>query len=207
MKKQARDFSSEAASWDNPGRVSLANDIAAAIQAEAAITPETRALDFGCGTGLLTLALQPAVRSIEGIDSAAGMLDVLREKIHVQGLPNVTAQHLNIEQGGVIQGAYDLIVSSMTMHHIQNIAPLLAQFYNVLSPGGQLCIVDLDLDGGLFHEDNTGVYHYGFDRTQMAQLFADAGFLTVQTRDAAERLRPVPGGSRRFTMFLTIGHK
>ena len=57
----------------------------------------------------------------------------------------------------------------MTLHHIPDVARLLAEFRNVLKPGGRLCIADLDSDGGRFHEDSTGVFHPGFDRAVLVQ--------------------------------------
>ncbi len=50
-------------------------------------------LDFGCGTGLLTLHFQPLARSVTGLDSSPGMLDALKAKIRDQNLANVKARH------------------------------------------------------------------------------------------------------------------
>jgi SAM-dependent methyltransferase len=57
-----RDFDQEAAKWDQvPGRVKVARDIAQSILREIILTTDMDVLDFGCGTGLLTFALQPFV--------------------------------------------------------------------------------------------------------------------------------------------------
>jgi len=70
------------ATWDeNPGRVKLARDIADSMINNLPITRDMNAMDFGCGTGLLTVRLQSLVRSITGIDSSQGMLDILNRKI------------------------------------------------------------------------------------------------------------------------------
>ncbi len=77
MEVEKRDFDKEAAGWDeHPGKVKLANDIAGAIGNHIVLTPNMDVLDFGCGTGLLTFQLQPLIRSITGVDSSQGMLDV-----------------------------------------------------------------------------------------------------------------------------------
>jgi cyclopropane fatty-acyl-phospholipid synthase-like methyltransferase len=58
-------FDAEAASWDrNPGRVKVAYDIAEAISDEKILTPDMDILEFGCGTGLLTVLLSPRVHSV-----------------------------------------------------------------------------------------------------------------------------------------------
>ena len=57
---EKRDFSAQAGSWDdNPVRVKLAQDVADAIIASVKITSDTHVFDFGCGTGLVALALSP----------------------------------------------------------------------------------------------------------------------------------------------------
>lgn len=80
------DFEKEATVWDvEPRRVKLAQDVAEAIIRELKPTQDLDVLDFGCGTGLVTLRLQPLVRSITGLDSSPAMLAVLRDKVEKQG--------------------------------------------------------------------------------------------------------------------------
>jgi len=209
MSKQKRDFDKVAASWDqNPARIKLAEDVARAIAGQVRLTRDMDVLDFGCGTGLLTLQLQPKVRSIVGVDSSEGMLGVFQVKIAQAKLTNVEARRLDPDKGQVLSGRFDLVVSSMTLHHVPNVAPLLAQFRRVLKPTGCLCVADLDLDGGRFHEDRTGVFHPGFDRPALEEAFRDAGFDDVRSLTAAEVLKPAAGGETgRFTVFLIIGQQ
>jgi SAM-dependent methyltransferase len=186
----------------------MANDIADAITCEIMLTTGMDVLDFGCGTGLLSLHFQPLVRSVTGVDSSPGMLGVLAAKIRERGLANVTTCYLDLDRGDVLEGSYGLIASSMTLHHIREIQPLLDLFYKVTAPGGYLCIADLDLDDGQFHGGNNyGVFHDGFDRAELRQMFNTAGFSDVRHRTAATVVKPVPGGTRSFTVFLMIGRK
>ena len=204
-----RDFDQEAANWDQvPERVKLAQDIAQSMIKEITLTPDMDVLDFGCGTGLLTFALQPFVRSITGVDSSPGMLDVFKTKIKEQNLSNVKANCLDLDKGDVLEGSYHLIVSSMTLHHVKNISPLLKQFYSILLPSGQLAIADLDLDDGDFHGNNNGVFHFGFNREELRLIFMDVGFQNIQTHQAADIEKPVGDGkSRIFTIFLMTARK
>jgi 2-polyprenyl-3-methyl-5-hydroxy-6-metoxy-1,4-benzoquinol methylase len=209
MGTDKRDFDKAAANWDEqPVRVQMANDVAAAISRQVVLRPDMEVLDFGCGTGLLTLQLAPQVKSITGVDSSRGMLNVLGAKIARQKLANVQTLLLDLEAGDALPDRYDLIVSNMTLHHIREVGPLLDRFYQALSPGGHLCLSDLDLDDGLFHDDNQGVFHSGFDRAALRQAFADAGFEDVQDTTAAEVTKPTRLGElRRFTIFLMTGVK
>ncbi|HPC85629.1 MAG TPA: class I SAM-dependent methyltransferase [Smithellaceae bacterium] len=208
MDNTKRNFDEEAARWDlNPARVKLASEIGRAILGEIPLTPDKDVLDFGCGTGLLTLALQPYVRSITGVDSSRGMLDVLNRKISERNLTNVITRYVNLDQGDVLSGAFHLTVSSMTLHHIRDVGPLLKQFHRILNPFGCLCIADLDEEGGRFHASNEGVFHFGFDRQKLAGQFEEAGFQNVRTVQAASVEKPAAGGMQTYTVFLTIGMK
>lgn len=204
-----RNFDQEAASWDQvPRRVKVAQDIAHSMIQEITLTPDIDVMDFGCGTGLLTFSLQPFVRSITGVDSSQGMLDVFKTKIKEQNLNNVKAEFIDLDNGDVLTGSYHLVVSSMTLHHIKNIAPLLEQFYSILLPSGQLAIADLDLDDGQFHSNNEGVFHSGFNREDLHTMFIDIGFRDVQHLTAAQVEKPVGDDrTRLFSLFLITGRK
>ena len=136
------------------------------------------------------------------------MLDIFNEKIAKQKVDNVSTVLVDLDKGDPLRGNYDLVVSNMTLHHIKEIGPLLAQLYDVIAPGSYLCISDLDLDGGQFHEDNTGVFHFGFDRAALQEDFLKVGFDDVHSINAAEMAKPsITGEMRRFSIFLMIGRK
>jgi|SRR5665647_391357 len=203
MNVNKKDFDKEAANWDEtPGRVKLAHDIARAMMDIDIIKSDMNVLDFGCGTGLLTLQLQPLVRSITGVDSSAGMLEVLRSKIESHKLTNVRTQLLDVEAGDHLEGAYDLIVSSMTLHHIKDITGLFNQFQQIMNAHGYLCLADLDSDDGRFHTSNEGVFHFGFDRDNMRQTLEEAGFDVLDLQTAAEVIKEIPDGTHAFKIFL-----
>ena len=209
MNTEKRNFDKEAASWDEqPGRVKLAKDIAHAISKQIILTPDMNMMDFGCGTGLMTIQLQPFVRSITGVDSSQGMLDIFNMKIAKLKLNNVKALLVDLDKGDTLTGSYDLVLSNMTLHHIKDIEPLFRQFYKITVPAGYLCIADLDLDNGQFHKDNTGVFHFGFARPTLRKIFTEAGFYNIRDVDGAEVIKPnINGELRRFTVFLMTGQK
>jgi 2-polyprenyl-3-methyl-5-hydroxy-6-metoxy-1,4-benzoquinol methylase len=206
---ERKDFDKEAATWDqNPGRVKLADDVADSIIREIQPTGDMDILDFGCGTGLVTLRLQPFAKTITGADSSKGMLGVLQDKVSRSGLKNVKTQFVDFEKGERVAGTFHLVVSSMTLHHIHDPAPLFRQLHDLLNPGGILCISDLDKEDGSFHGDNTGVLHFGFDRQHLKGLLEKAGFREVRDVTAAAVEKEIEGkGKRTFTVFLIIGEK
>ena len=209
MGNEKWDFDKEASSWDkNPGRVSLANDIARAISDQKILNSNMDVLEFGCGTGLLTLRLRPLVRSITGVDSSRGMLGVLKAKIENQNLTNISTQYLDPTKDDVLKGSYHLIVCSMTLHHVREPRPLIGQFYRITAPHGYLCIADLDPEGGEFHGDNDTVFHCGFDRVGLRRTMMEAGFDDIRDTTAANVMKPIAdGGIRPFSVFLMTGWK
>lgn len=210
MNGQKRDFDKDAAAWDqNPIRVKLAQDVAKAIIEATHIDNSIEAMDFGCGTGLLTTILSPLVKFITGIDNSEGMLNGLKMKIDHLQLNNVDPRIMNIDQAGSFDKHYNLIVTNMTMHHIENIEKLLKMFYNALYANGSLCIADLDEEQGLFHENNMGVFHFGFNREHLKKLLDQTGFKQIEIKTAAKITKPVKPDSqlREFTIFLITGKK
>lgn len=209
MPDEKRDFNKDASTWDeDPGRVKLANDIADTLLEEVGLSPEMDVLDFDCGTGLVALRLSPLVRSVTGMDSSRGMLDILNAKIKKRNIDNVKTLYLDLDRGDVPDGRYNLVVSSMTLHHVKEIGPFLNQLYEVMAPEGFLCIADLDLDDGQFHSDNTGVFHFGFNREILRRAFVKAGLEDIRTLTAARVVKTTKTGeAQAFTVFLMVGCK
>ncbi len=206
---EQRDFDKEAAQWDEkPQRLKLAQDVADAIMKTVDLSKEMDVLDFGCGTGLVTLRLQPHVGNIVGADSSIGMINILEDKIKREELHNVRTQLVDFEKGESLAGMYDLIVSNMTVHHVPDTAPLFRLWHGLLKPQGRVCFADLDLEDGSFHSDNTGVHHMGFDRERLKKLLGVAGFSDVYDTTASVIIKDIEGGGKKeFPVFLISGRK
>ena len=208
MDESKRDFNKEAAVWDDdPVRVKLSEELARTLCAAVPVMPDMRVLDFGCGTGLMTLRIALRVAAVTGADTSQGMLDVLTAKAAAVGL--VTVRPFLIGPGGALPGeTYDLVMSSMTLHHVEDIPALLRAFHARLVPGGWLCIFDLEPDGGQFHANPAGVFHNGFDRGALRKQFGAAGFKSVASVRTAHVTKPGRDGVvRTFPVFLMIGRK
>jgi trans-aconitate methyltransferase len=200
-------FDRAAATWDEqPARVVMAQSIAKAILAQVPVRPSMTAVDYGCGTGLVTLALQPAVARIIGVDSSPAMLAKLQEKTPALGVA-VETRLLDLEtQRPPEDVSPDLIVSAMTLHHIAEIPTLLRALHQWLRPGGYLALADLDTEDGSFHQDKTAVHHFGIDREWLAAQLTELGFRDVRAITAHVVERPDAAGTlRRYPVFLVSG--
>jgi ubiquinone/menaquinone biosynthesis C-methylase UbiE len=203
----ANHFDSKARQWDsNPVFVERAEKIAAAIRAEVALSTDMAALDYGSGSGLLSFPLKDELGHITCKDTSAGMLDVLREKITAQGVTNMTVRQTDLTADPLPDERYDLIYSSMTLHHIPDTDHILRVFRDLLTPGGHLCIADLDQEDGSFHGVEVEVHH-GFDRDALAALARAAGFADVRFRTVFEIVKQQESGERAFPVFLMTARR
>lgn len=175
------------------------------ILAEARPDREMRVLDYGCGTGLVSLFLAPHVRSVTGADNSPGMLDVLRRKIAESGIGNMDLLQLDLQYDRAPDAQYEMIVVSMAMHHIADLDRVLRAVYELTEPGGMLCLADLDLEPGTFHtrEAAESVHHHGFDREALKARLAAIGFRELKDATVATFQKPVEGGGEEtFSIFL-----
>jgi len=184
---ERRNFDAAALTWDEePRRVRLAADIAAAIRETVPLSADWDGMDYGCGTGLLTFNLASDLGSIVGMDSSQGMVDRLNARCVETGIRNAHGVRFDLEQGEMPPaGPFHLIASAMTLHHIPEIVPLLTSLRGLLHPGGWIALADLETEDGSFHEDRTGVFHHGFSREELETSLARAGFGSIAIRSVA----------------------
>src|SRR5512137_1302531 len=171
------DFDARAATWDDdPAKTERARDVAAAIGRSVPLAPAMRALEYGCGTGLLSFVLRPRLGAITLADVSQGMLDVAAAKIAAAGDPAMRTVKLDLVADPLPAERYDLAYSLMTLHHIPDTAAILARFRAVLREPGWLAVADLDTEDGSFHGAGFDG-HLGFDRDRLGALARAAGFV------------------------------
>ena len=201
--KDTGHFDQAAGAWDlEARRVALAQGVACAIQERVPLSREMDVLDFGCGTGLVTLALGPLVGTITGADTSPGMLKVLSEKAGAAGL-RVALRALDGGAGLELGGPYHLIASSMTLHHVADVPGLFHQFAAHLFPGGQVALADLDAEDGSFHDGVPGVHHLGFSREQVRAWLEAAGFQEIRLATAVATSK----SGKDYPVFLATGRR
>jgi ubiquinone/menaquinone biosynthesis C-methylase UbiE len=201
------EFDQKAAQWDaKPARVERAQAVAAGIQAALPLSPHLTALEYGCGTGLLSFALQPQLGHITLADSSSGMLAVLREKIAAANIQSMTPLQLDLSVDPLPAERYQLIYTLMTLHHIPDTDRMLRAFYQLLDAPGHLCVADLDKEDGTFHE---GEFHGhpGFDRDELGAKARHAGFQHISFTTVFHMRKEVAGTVKDFPLFLMIARK
>ncbi|MCX7010052.1 MAG: class I SAM-dependent methyltransferase [Kiritimatiellaeota bacterium] len=202
-------FDLQAAEWDNnPGRLATANNVAAAMVAAVPVERSWRALDCGAGTGLLTLNLLPHVAEICATDSSAGMLEQLQKKLAAAHIENVSTLLWDADAESCPRGGFDLVCSSMVLHHLLNIPAALQRIVQATRVGGWLAVADLETEDGSFHPDPAGVHHHGFAPADIARWLADAGCRDIATRTAYTIIKPDPTGHEHsYPIFLATARR
>ena len=117
--------------WDeNPNRMKMADNHVAALRSKLKLEKSMHLLDYGCGTGLVSLRLLPFVGSVIGLDTSKGMAEQFQKKIEVNSIPNCKVEVFNpaTDLLPVDENSVDVIVSTMAFHHIPDIAMVLNSF-------------------------------------------------------------------------------
>jgi tRNA (cmo5U34)-methyltransferase len=143
------------------------------------------------------------VRTVTGADTSAGMLEALRHKVRERKLDNVDTVLLPPGTALSLPGRYHLVVSSMALHHVAELAPLFRSFHAHLHPGGQVGLADLDREDGSFHSDRNLAQHPGFERREIELLLGDAGFVEVEVATATVTRK----NERDYPIFLATGRR
>jgi len=199
-------FDAVAGTWDDDaGHEERQVAVARAIEETVTLSPRMSALDVGGGTGRLSILLSDRVGSVVVTDPSAGMVQVARERIQAAGLgERLRAVQVDLTMD-TLEGAYDVVWSSMALHHVPDLDGLLRSVAELLVNGGRLAIADLDEDSdGAFHAGKADFDgHDGFDRQRLAEQLADAGFAEVRFVDATTIVK----GDREFGVFLCTATK
>ncbi len=196
-------FDERALTWDDDiMKCRRAQAVADSILQIVPLSERLRAFELGCGTGTLALMLQPHCHSMVLADTSEGMLSVLKSKIQNGGIDNITIQNHLLTEADRPAGTFELVYTHMTLHHITNYREMLQLFHAMLSPGGWLCIADLDLEDGSFHGDGFDVHH-GFDRDDLRNIAELLGFAEIRFTTIFEIEKATSSGQvQRYPVFL-----
>jgi len=194
-------FDTRAKEWDSKDvRVNGAKVIADAIAKKIPLHQEMEVLDFGIGTGLLGFEIAKKVKKVYGVDTSAKMLEEVKKKNSSACFIETYHQDIVKEP---LEKEFHLLVSSMTLHHVEDLELFFQTIYKNIKKGGFIAIADLEQEDGTFHSDNTGVYHFGFDPQKLTNIVKHAGFQKV----AIENINTINKPHKDFGVFLLTAFK
>jgi SAM-dependent methyltransferase len=101
--------------------------------------PPGVALDAACGTGRHAELLSSIGWEVVGVDATAAMLDRARAKVPGASFRAGSLQALPVETASV-----DLVVCGLALTHVEDLAPVYAEFSRVLRVGGRVVTTDMN---------------------------------------------------------------
>ena len=166
------DFNHKAETFDSPKNIFLANLVCQAVEKQIDLLSDKEILDFGGGTGLLTLPLAKQVKSVTLVDISEKMLEQARLKAEQQDIKNIQFLEQDLLKNPMEQ-EFDLIVVSRVLHHMPDLDEALSLFHQHLKEDGQLLLADFT---------KTGANHHGFDLAELEKQLIEHGFSSVHSQ-------------------------
>ncbi|HLG80765.1 MAG TPA: class I SAM-dependent methyltransferase [Bradyrhizobium sp.] len=163
-------------------------------------------LEIGCGTGLNTEHLAQFASHVVGLDFSQGMLAVARQRL--QGIPVDLRRHDLSIPLPLADASLDLVLESLVLEHIENLASLFREVARVLKPGGLLLASELhpyrQLLGrqarfvtGCEGKDEVRIEAFGHTISELVNLAVSASLRIVELQETYD-----PSGEPRLFSFV-----
>ncbi|MBR9762209.1 MAG: tetratricopeptide repeat protein [Rhodobacteraceae bacterium] len=152
--------------------------LAAALR-ETGLLRARRALDLGCGTGLMGQELRPVCDWLGGYDISAGMLGEARAK----GLYDLL-QKQDLGQLAPVAPGYDLIAAADVFNYIGALERIIGWCAGALLPGGRLAFT---MEAGLRSVELRRSRRFAHAPAYVAEVLGHAGFQAITMTDCVLR--------------------
>lgn len=170
-------FEQMAKRYDTEERIELAKVIVKEVRPELRNNKSKSLIDYGSGTGLISLELSDLVDSILLIDSSEQMLDVAKAKISHKGIINSKVLYADFTQETPELKA-DIVLLSLVLLHIPDTKKILHELFNILNTGGKLIIIDFDKNDKINHPK----VHNGFSHEELKNSLSESGFTSIEIK-------------------------
>lgn len=200
------DFNQLILTEDEDIRVKRAHAISIEIESYMGHGP-LEVMEFGCKTGLISLNLKNKISEGLLVDSSAENIKELEQKLRDRHL-----SHLQTYTGDILESdidrQFDVIYSSMVMHHIKDFKAVIKKLVSYLKNNGKLIIVDLLPDSGEFHRHHLEFDgHHGFTINEMVAALKEADLKEVTGRKFYSSYKPIENKNHPYSLFSVIGMK
>jgi len=199
-------FDKVAHQWDDMRRTFFGEGVREAAIRAADIKPGLIVADVGTGTGFIAEAALAAGARVIGIDSSAGMLAQVRQRLDQE---KFEARAGDLDSLPLAAGEVDAVLANMVLHHAPDPPRAIREMTRPLKPGGRLVITDADSHGYEWLRTEQHDRWLGFERADIARWFREAGLEEVTVADTNEICSPTAecGTKAAITIFLARGRK
>lgn len=200
-------FKNKASEWDSPMKVEMSVRFVDEMVRNVKFNKSVKAMDLGCGTGLVGLSILNEIKSLIMVDNSKAMIDKLKEKLEVIEQKNKATlkEKVKIINGSVDKYTaedLDVVFSLMAIHHIENIEALFERISKILKPGGILVIGDLYEEDGSFHGEEI-VPHNGFNIEALSKQVEECDIDIVATYT----YNTIKKNDRDYDQFIIVAKK
>ncbi|WP_195780613.1 class I SAM-dependent methyltransferase [Priestia megaterium] len=170
-------FEKMAKRYDSEERIELAKIIVKEVRTELSKSESKSLIDYGSGTGLVSLELSDLVDSILLVDSSQQMLEVAKAKIFHKGITNSKVLCSDFTEE-TPEFKADIVLMSLVLLHIPDTKKILQELFDILNDNGKLIIVDFDKNLSISHPKA----HNGFLHNELKELLAEVGFKSMKIK-------------------------
>lgn len=165
----------------------------------ASLLPPLEVVDFGCGTGVLTVELARWAGHVTAIDRSGGALLKAKAEAARQGFKNITFLEADLHDLPLEGGSVDLVVVSQSLHHVDDIERVLAEGARLLKPNGRMVVLELLPHDESWVKERLGHQHLGFDPVVVREAMRAVGL-------EPQQIHPAPrDAASPFKAFLLTG--
>lgn len=136
-------MSDKAKFWDQTAekysRQPIANQKAYEVKLDLTreyFTPDSKVLEFGCGTGSTAVLHAPYVNHIDAIDVSPEMIRIANAKLGPAGIDNVTFRVADMDAFEAAPESYDAVLGLNILHLLDDRMMAMREVYKALKPGG-----------------------------------------------------------------------
>jgi SAM-dependent methyltransferase len=113
------------------------------LVAAAHLTGNERVLDIATGPGYIAEAFAGAAREVVGVDLTDAMLAIAKERTRERGVSNVSFRAADAENLPFENGAFDVVVCRLALHHLLKPLLVLREMVRVCRTGGTVVVEDI----------------------------------------------------------------
>jgi len=128
-------------------------------------------LEVGAGQGDLLESTQPLFKKTIALDISQDLIEFSQKRLKGAEIEFFLGETSDAVERGIMA---DCISCNMVLHHVPSPANVVADMANMLNPGGQLLICDLDEHDQEWAQSSCGDLWLGFSAEEISQWALDA---------------------------------